>query len=115
MLFRIEKRIARRRRLVSFQFAADTLKVGEKYRTAFRTKIMADNAIASPTEVIGGPRQKPFARFRLLERHQGIDHSKMHRALSRLSPIDFVDSKVTNRLECKGSNPINQAAEIRCI
>lgn len=40
----------------SFHIAADTLKVGEKYRTACRTKIMASNAIVSPTHVIGDTR-----------------------------------------------------------
>lgn len=43
----------------SFQIAAETVNVGEKYRTAFRTTIMANNAIASPTQVIGGTRCAP--------------------------------------------------------
>ena len=45
----------------SFQIAAETVNVGKKYRTAFRTTIMANNAIASPTQVIGDMRGAPGA------------------------------------------------------
>ena len=40
----------------SFQIAAGTVNIGEKYRTACRTTIMANSAIASPTQVAGDTR-----------------------------------------------------------
>jgi hypothetical protein len=40
----------------SLHIAAETVNVGEKYKTACRTTISADRAIASPTQVIGDAR-----------------------------------------------------------
>jgi len=43
----------------SFQIAAETVNVGEKYRIACRTTSNANNAIGSPTQVIGDTRCAP--------------------------------------------------------
>jgi hypothetical protein len=40
----------------SLHIAAETVSVGEKYKTACRTTISANRAIASPTQVIGDAR-----------------------------------------------------------
>ena len=62
----------------SFQIAAETVNVGEKYRTAFRTTIMANNAIASPTHVIGDTRCAPGTQ------KEAVDMMIMMRSGSRL-------------------------------
>jgi hypothetical protein len=45
----------------SFHIAAETVNVGEKYKTACRTTIIPNRAIASPSHVNGNNRRTPLS------------------------------------------------------